>query len=198
VDVALKQRPPEGRVELDELTVERAKRGDRAAFRALVFHHQRAVFALLSRMLARRGSQALVEDLAQETFVRVFRALPTFGDDGRHNLSGWILTIAARLALDELRRPAPATEPLDRIADVAAGARVDQAVERHALRSALERAVEQLPPPYRATFLLRELHGLPYEEIAEALAVDLGTVKSRLNRARTVLRAALTGILDEP
>jgi RNA polymerase sigma-70 factor (ECF subfamily) len=186
------------RTELDDLTLARAKRGDKAAFRQLVIHYQRPVFALLSRLLAARGGQALVEDLAQETFVRVFRALGTFGDDGRNNLSGWILTIATRLALDELRKRPLCTESYERAMEILPGGpAADRAAEQTDLRNALERAVSQLPPAFRATFLLREVHGLEYEAIAEALNVDLGTVKSRLNRARTVLRAALTGIYHE-
>ncbi len=190
---------PEGelRAELDEVTFLRARRGDRAAFRVLVAHYQRPVFALLSRMLMTRGREMLVEDLAQETFVRVFRSLGTFGNDGRLNLTGWILTIATRLALDELRKRPPRIEPLARAEELPGPERTDEAMERRALGAAIERAVSQLPPSYRATFLLRELHGFDYDAIAEALQIDLGTVKSRLSRARAVLRAALTGIVDE-
>jgi RNA polymerase sigma-70 factor (ECF subfamily) len=197
--LAIKRREGESaRLELDDLTLARAKRGDKAAFRQLVAVYQRPVFALLSRMLGARGQQALVEDLAQETFVRVFRSLASFGADGRNNLSGWILTIAARLALDELRRSAPRVESYERAVDsLPGGPAADHAAEQQDLRNALERAVSQLPPAFRATFLLREIHGLEYEAIAEALGVDLGTVKSRLNRARAVLRAALTGIYHE-
>jgi RNA polymerase sigma-70 factor (ECF subfamily) len=180
------------RAELDELTLSRAQRGDGAAFRVLVETYQRPVFALLSRMLTARGLSAQVEDIAQETFVRVHRALPEFGRDGRRRLGGWILTIAARLAIDELRRRAP--EPLgepDRLAQLPGPARTDEPAERRALRAAIERAVERLSPEHRAAFLLREVHGLDYEAIAGALGIDLGTVKSRLGRARAALRQAL-------
>jgi RNA polymerase sigma-70 factor (ECF subfamily) len=178
------------RAELDELTLARAQRGEPAAFRQLVETYQRPVFALLSRMLQARGLAAQVEDLAQETFVRVHRALPEFGRDGRRRLGGWVLTIAARLAIDELRRRAP--EPLGgELAQLPGPARTDEPAERRALRAAIERAVERLSPEHRAAFLLREVHGLDYEAIAEALGIDLGTVKSRLGRARAALRQAL-------
>src|SRR5215470_592892 len=95
-----------GSRELDDVTLARAQRGEAAAWRALVEHYQRAVFALLSRMLAPSGRAALVEDLAQETFLRAFRALPAFDRGGRARLSTWILTIATRLGIDELRRRA--------------------------------------------------------------------------------------------
>ena len=100
--------------DLDDLTLARAQRGDRQAFRALVERYQRPVFALLGRMLLRAGRESIVEDLAQETFVRVFRSLASFGADGRRNVSAWILTIAARLAIDELRRDPRRAEPLGR------------------------------------------------------------------------------------
>jgi len=182
------------RQELDDVTLERARRGDRNAFRRLVERYERPVFALLGRMLYTSGQESLVEDLAQETFVRVFHGLAAFGADGRLNLSGWILTIAARLAIDELRRP-PRVESLsDGIPDEA---RADRESERRGLAAAIGRAVEQLSPEQRAVFLLREVHGLEYDAIAESLAIDLGTVKSRLSRARAALRAALSGIHDE-
>jgi RNA polymerase sigma-70 factor (ECF subfamily) len=90
--------------ELDELTVARAQRGDDRARRELVLRYQRPVFALLSRMLHGRASHTSVEDLAQETFLKVFRALPGFDRQGSARLSTWILTIATNLAIDELRR----------------------------------------------------------------------------------------------
>src|SRR5690349_21305814 len=99
-DAPGRRRPPE----LDELTLARAQRGDEASCRSMVGRYQGPVFAMLGRRL---GSDGLVEDLAQETFLRVFRALPGFRPAGRARLSSWILTIATRLALDELRRRRP-------------------------------------------------------------------------------------------
>src|SRR5207249_8747448 len=120
------------------------------------------------------------EDLAQETFVRVFRALPSFGEDGRLQLSSWILTISARLAIDELRRAGLDTEPLDRVAfRLAGGEPTDGQAERRSLAASIERAVDGLSPEYRAAFLVREGHGLEYEAIAAALSIAPGTVKSR-------------------
>jgi RNA polymerase sigma-70 factor (ECF subfamily) len=183
---------------LDELTVARAARGDRGAFRLLVERYERPVFALLSRMLFRSGRESLVEDLAQETFVRVFRGLADFGRDGRTNLTAWILTIATRLCIDELRKRPLVLEPLDRAArDIAGTTRADHDRERVEVAQAIARAVAELSPEFRATFLLREVHDMDYESIAAALSVDVGTVKSRLNRARLALRRALQGFYDE-
>src|SRR5687768_15947133 len=110
--VASAGKPPGRAPELDELTLVRAQRGEDAACRALVTRYQRDVFALLSRLLGPAGMRGLVEDLAQETFLRAFRALPGFDRGGPARLSSWLLTIATRLALDELRRRRPHAEPL--------------------------------------------------------------------------------------
>lgn len=171
--------------ELDDLTLARAQRGEGPACRALVERYQRPVFALISRMCG----PMRCEDLAQETFLRVFTALPRFVAPGPARLSTWILTIATRLALDELRRRPLVTAALD---DKLAGpGRTDEGADRRALRAALQRAVADLSPDQRAVVLLREVHGLDYDEIARALDIDLGTVKSRLHRARAALRTAL-------
>lgn len=181
-----------GREELDELTLRRAQRGDDDACRALVLRYQTPVFALISRMLgpARPG---LVEDLAQETFLQVFRALSSFAPLGPARLSTWILTIASRRAIDELRKRPEPLEPLE--ADrLPGGERADQAVRRREIAVAIARAVGQLGPGYRAAFLLREYHGFDYADIARALDIDVGTVKSRLARARAALREALAEV----
>ncbi len=189
--------PAETSSELDQLTLARAQRGDERACRTLVECYQRRVFALLSRFVGARGRAAEtaahgVDDLAQETFLRVFRALPEFSPAGPARLSTWILTIATRLALDELRRRPSVLAPLDET--VPAPHRADEPSERAALGRAIERAVRALSPDHRAVFLLREYHGLEYDEIARALDLDTGTVKSRLSRARAALRDALAEV----
>lgn len=180
--------------ELDEPTLRRAARGDAAAARALVELYQGRVFALVSRMLAGRG-RATIEDAAQDTFLHVFRRLAGFDAGGAARLSTWILTIAARRAIDELRRQRPALLPdLERAGE----ARADERAVRRELAQAIEAALRELSPELRAAFLLREYHGLEYAEIAEALDIDLGTVKSRLSRARAALRERLAEVHREP
>jgi len=178
--------------ELDEVTLRRAQRGDDDACRALVERYQTAVFALLSRLLG-AGRRAQVEDLAQETFLQVFRGLAGFTPLGPARLSTWILTIASRRAIDELRRPERRTElPAEPIALE----RADEGAIRREVGAAVQRAVAGLSPEYRAAFLLREYHGLEYADIARALGIDVGTVKSRLSRARAALRQALAEVHD--
>jgi len=175
------------RAELDDLTLARAQRGDEPAWRALVEHYQRPVFGLLTRLLSPAARRDLVEDLAQETFLRAFRALPGFDRSAAGRLSSWLLTIAARLALDELRqRRAP-----DAAAARAPAPPAASRPERRLVADIVTRAVAALSPDHRAVILLREVHGFDYEEIAAALAISVGTVRSRLSRARTELRTAL-------
>lgn len=182
------------RTELDDLTLTRAQRGEEPAWRALVQRYQRPVFALLARMLSPVARRDLVEDLAQETFLRAFRALPTFDRAAPGRLSSWLLTIATRLALDELRRRRPLPGTLQEVHFQAAGMSPPShptSPDHRLLNKVLTRAVEALSPDHRAVILLRDVHELAYEEIATALALSVGTVKSRLSRARAELRAAL-------
>jgi len=168
---------------LDELTLRRAQRGDEGAWRDLVALYQQPIQALVWRLLIGR-SRHRVEDLVQETFVRVLRALPGFDLDGPATLSTWMLTIATRLALNELRRDEPVALDVEPIAP----GRTDTELERRRLGAAIAAAVASLAEGQRAVFVLREYHDLDYQEIAEILEIDLGTVKSRLARARAALR----------
>src|SRR5690606_12995530 len=151
------------------------------------------VYALIWRLLAGRARHR-AEDLTQETFVRVLRALPSFDPGGPATLSTWILTIATRLALNELRRPESAGlahEPIGR-------ERADADAERKRLGAAIAAGVAELPDTQRAVLVLREYHELDYAEIADVLELDVGTVKSRLSRARAALREHLTRTLGGP
>jgi RNA polymerase sigma-70 factor (ECF subfamily) len=172
--------------ELDALTLARARRGDPDAFRALVERYAASVHALLYRMVEARLGAARVDDLAQDTFVRLHGALPRFDPSGPARLSTYILTIATRLALNALRDERP-TEPLAAVADLPASDRTDLALERARLR----RAVAGLTAEHRAVVLLRDVHDLGYDEIARALDLAPGTVRSRLHRARAELRRLL-------
>lgn len=177
--------------ELEPAVLARAVRGDRDACTALVARYQGRMFALVSRMLPRRP-RATIEDVAQDTFLHVFRQLGNFDPTGPARLSTWILTIAARRSIDEFRRPVPVSLVDDDRIDEH---RPDQATSQRELVAAIEAALEDLSPELRAAFLLREYHELEYSEIARALAIDLGTVKSRLSRARAALRERLAEVV---
>jgi RNA polymerase sigma-70 factor, ECF subfamily len=173
--------------ELDPERVARSQARDPAALRAFVEHYERAVFALLSRIL---GPRSEVEDLAQETFLRAIRALPSFDPHGTARLSTWLLTIATRLALDVCRRRTRELgSPLQ--VEPASGSTPEHEVQRAELRCAIASAVEELPADQRAAFVLAEFHGFTIEDIAEALHTPRSTVKTRLFRARAKLSRAL-------
>jgi RNA polymerase sigma-70 factor, ECF subfamily len=165
----------------------RCQAGEPAALRAFVECYQRAVFALLSRIM---GRHAEVEDLAQETFLRAIRALPGFHADGVARLSTWLLTIATRLALDVCRKRT--REPRSSlVAEPVSASTPEQEVQRAQLRSAIASAIDELPSDQRAAFVLAEFHGFAIEDIATALQIPQGTVKTRLFRAREKLSRAL-------
>lgn len=179
--------------DLDEVTLRRAQRGEAGAFRELVERYQRAIWDLAVRMLAGTAVAHRAEDVVQETFVRVHRALPSFDPAGPARLSTWILTIASRLALNELRVAprAAATVPIESMIDTAAADSPVRAAEIQERARTIAAALAELPEQARAVIVLREYHDLDYEEIARALEIDLGTVKSRLSRARALLRERL-------
>ena len=171
--------------------IERVLTGDVEAFRELVERHQRRVF-LFVRNLVRHAPDA--EDLVQEVFIRVFRHLHRF--DQTKKFSTWIYTIASNLAKNELRNRS--RNPLVFFQTIKRNweadhrplqfedttARPDDLYRKRFLKDAVERCVTQLPEHHRVVFVLRELEGKSYEEIAEITGCNLGTVKSRLNRAR--------------
>jgi RNA polymerase sigma-70 factor (ECF subfamily) len=171
----------------DDLLV-RLRRGDSRAFEDLVRRYQHRVFGVGLRML---GSRAEAEEIAQETFLRAHRALAEFRGEAR--LGTWLYGIASRLASSERRHPRADDDALDRVpANVADAA---TALERTELEAALHQAIAELPDERRIVIVLRDVEGLAYEEISEALGLELGTVRSRLHRARMELKAKLERFL---
>jgi RNA polymerase sigma-70 factor (ECF subfamily) len=174
----------------------RCRAQDPSAFRVFVVQHQRMVFALLSRML---GHGPEVEDLAQETFVRAFRAFPGFDPEGSAKPSTWLLTIATRLALDSRKKKRAEVRSIDEPSEdgTPVEGRVDatpeRALESRELGRAIATAAASLPDDQRAALVLAEMHGLSIDEIAAALEVPANTAKTRLFRAREKMRAALAG-----
>jgi RNA polymerase sigma-70 factor, ECF subfamily len=193
---------PPNNAELDEITLGRAQRGDDQACHALVRRYQQAVFQTLGRVVGRRRPHGLagvsLADLAQETFLRVFRQLPGFVPVGAARLSTWILTIATRTAIDELRRRCPETLSDDAGTALVARSLADDEARGHDAVAAVERALAALPADWRAVLLLRVEHELEYQDIARALGIEVGTVRSRLARARAALWEALAELRETP
>jgi len=182
----------EGRAGHDADLEDRLRRGDPRAFEELVIAYQHRVFGVALRMLRNRGE---AEEIAQEVFLRVHRAVGNFR--GEAKLSTWLYAITSRLCLNRLasgerRMAREGEESLERLradADPAAHA------ERGELEAALQRAITELPEERRVVVVLRDFEGLSYEEIAAALDLPLGTVRSRLHRARTDLKEKLERFL---
>jgi len=185
---------PSSDAELGRDVLARCKAHDAVAFRAFVVRYQRPVFAVLSRMLG-RGPH--VEDLAQDVFLRAFRAFPTFDLDHAAKPSTWILTIATRAALDAKKRAIVPTVPIEAARTTGSGVTPETERQRSELRESIARAAAELPDDQRAAFVLAEFHGLSMAEIAAILEVPENTVKTRLFRARTKLQECLAPLREE-
>lgn len=205
---ALKVQPirPAGRAELQELDDNQLVTvflgGTTRAFDLLVERYQTRLLNFVYRTV---GDRERAEDLVQEAFIRVHRHLARF--DQSKKFSTWIYTIASNLAKNELRNRA--RNPLVYFQTMTSGwededrplefedpqARPDDAFDRRHLRELVDAAVRRLPVHHRQVFVLRELEGRSYEEIAEMTHCNLGTVKSRLNRARSAFAEIVGPVL---
>jgi RNA polymerase sigma-70 factor, ECF subfamily len=178
---------------LDPATVAAAKAGLPWAQQAVLERFERPVWAVVCRILGRAGRDGVADDVAQDALLAVLRGLPRLQLDHGAPLATWVLTIAARTALSELRRRHPPTTSIED-SELVADERPDHRAEQDSSLGAIADAVETLTPEIRATFVLRAYHELAYPEIAEILGVDLGTVKSRLFRARAALQRRLSEV----
>jgi RNA polymerase sigma-70 factor, ECF subfamily len=171
-----------------------AQGGDLFAFDEVVRRYQRRVYSTALRIVRRHD---LADDVTQEAFLRAHRALGSY--DRARPFGPWICRIAANLAINHVRSPEAREEALEDGASEAAPASASDgplnAVLDKEARDLLEEAVGRLPAEQRAVFVLRTFEDLSYKEIAETLDLSVGTVMSRLSRAREKLRVALAGYL---
>jgi RNA polymerase sigma-70 factor, ECF subfamily len=167
--------------------VERCRRGDEGAFQELVDRYKDLVFALIGRTVQDRSRS---EDLAQDVFLRIHRGLPYFRGEAR--LSTWIYRIVANVCVQDQGRPSP-HESLDdeRTRERASPASADRRFGDLELRDRLEKAIARLQPNYRLLIAAHYLQGVQYEDLAEALQLPLGTLKTQLYRAKQQLRRLL-------
>ncbi|MBI1737286.1 MAG: sigma-70 family RNA polymerase sigma factor [Candidatus Rokubacteria bacterium] len=173
----------------DRALLSRLRAGDAQAFEEMVIAYQHRVFGVALRMLGRRAE---AEEVAQEAFLRAHRSVAGFRGDAK--LSTWLYAITSRLCLNRLasahhRRVRHDDEALARVADDAASA--TDHLERREREAAVHRAIAELGDERRLVIVLCDLEGLTYEEIAGALELPVGTVRSRLHRARMELREKL-------
>ncbi len=190
----------QGKTDSDQMLVERVQRGDRSAFDMLVRKYQHKIIKLISRYV-HDSTEAL--DVAQEAFIKAYRAIPGFRGDSAFYT--WLYRIAINTAKNHL--VAESRRPLDHGVDLQDPEQYDMQArlrdmdtpERLLLTEEIQRtvetAIEQLPEDLRTAIILREIEGMSYEEIAQAMSCPVGTVRSRIFRAREAIDGKLRPLL---
>ena len=171
-----------------------ASQGDAAAFNSLMGMHERRMYAVALRMC---GNAEDAQDCLQEAMLRVYRAISGF--KGQSSFSTWLYRITMNTCLDELRKRKnrPSTS-LDGLVDagwspVDAGETPERHTLRREVRQTLQAMILELPEDMRAAVVLRDIQGYSYDEIAEMLDTNVGTIKSRISRGRERLREKISG-----
>lgn len=178
----------------DARLITRAQQGDTAAFEVLLLRHRSLALRLAARVLGRSASPADAEDAVQDAFLSAWRRLPEFR--GEASFSRWMCRIVTNRCLNLARSQRP-TMPLDGVLDgvgepaAASGQSPERRAEAGAALLALRAALAALTPPQRACWLLAELHGLSYQEIAQVVRSTPQAVRGRIFRARRDLAAAM-------
>lgn len=180
----------------DLLLAKRAAKGDEAAFETIVLQNQTLIYNLcLSRLASREDAL----DVSQDTFLKAYRSIGAYR--GESKLSSWLYRICLNCITDHQRRHTEAHIPIDpdengeggiNVVDESPDSSPEKAAERADVQSAVRAAVAQLPHESRDVLILREFEGMSYDEIAATLDIEVGTVKSRLNRAKQKLKEILT------
>ncbi len=182
-------------------TIRAAQRGDSSAFDRLVDAYYRSVYNTAYRML---GAESAASDATQATFLKVYEALESFRGDA--SFSTWLYRITMNVCLDDLRRRR--NEPQSLTAEDDEGEPTGErdlpdesdeparSAEQKELQRLVHEAIGRLPEDFRTVIVLYDIRGLSYQDIGEALDIPLGTVKSRLNRARHALREEMAGHLE--
>ncbi len=196
--------PVERPVDSDALLVERAVAGDQKAFELLVIKYQRRIQRLIGRMVR---DVDLVEDIAQETFIRAYRALGQFR--GEAQFYTWLYRIAvntAKKALMDLKRNPTVSENAYKTSDddetspleneLTSSETPDAVLASKEIAQIINTAMDALPEELRQAITLREIEGLSYEEISEAMGCPIGTVRSRIFRAREAISQKIKPLLE--
>jgi RNA polymerase sigma-70 factor (ECF subfamily) len=188
--------------DVDAKLVARVQAGDKAAFDLLVLKYQRKILRLLSRMLR---DQSEIEDVMQEAFIKAYRALPQFRGDSAFYT--WLYRIAINTARNwmasQARRPSSPSlhqsedgETFDEIDNLTDNNTPESLLASREIADSVNETIKALPAELRTAIVLREIEGLSYEEIAQAMECPIGTVRSRIFRAREAIAAKLRPMID--
>jgi RNA polymerase sigma-70 factor (ECF subfamily) len=186
----------------DAVLVERVKQGSSEAFEELVRRYEHKVYSITYRMM---GNPEDAREAQQEAFLRAYRFLPKF--ESKSSFYTWLYRIATNVSLTKLRRrKAPPTVSLDEPLNEEGSGTLEIPDEVHSpetefkrrrLRDAIQKAVDELPSDYKPVVVLRDMEGLPNEEVSETLGISVPAVKSRLHRGRMMLREKLASYMAE-
>ena len=189
--------------DVDAKLVARVQAGDKAAFDLLVLKYQRKILRLLSRMLR---DQSEIEDVMQEAFIKAYRALPQFRGDSAFYT--WLYRIAINTARNwmasQSRRPSSPSlhqseegETFDEIDNLTDNNTPESLLASREIAESVNDSIQALPEELRTAIVLREIEGLSYEEIAQAMGCPIGTVRSRIFRAREAIATKLRPMIDQ-
>ncbi|MFW8565711.1 RNA polymerase sigma factor RpoE [Orrella sp. 11846] len=187
----------------DAELVARVQNGDKKAFDLLILKYQRKILRLLSRMMR---DQNEIEDVMQETFIKAYRAIPQFRGDSAFYT--WLYRIAINTARNwmtaQTRRPSvpnlsqsDSDETFDEIENLTDSNTPESILAGQEVAACVNEAIEQLPEELRTAIVLREIEGLSYEEIAQTMDCPIGTVRSRIFRAREAIAQKLRPLLQQ-
>lgn len=188
--------------DIDAELIARVRRGDKRAFDLLVLKYQRRIMRLLSRMVRNPSD---IEDIAQETFIKAYRALPDFRGDSAFYT--WLYRIAINTARNwhvALSRRPQAIDPVqtdegetfDQIDNLTDINTPEALLVSRQVAATINQAMQELPDDLRTAILLREVEGMSYEDIAQTMQCPIGTVRSRIFRAREAIAKKLRPVLD--
>lgn len=189
--------------DVDAALVARVQRGDKRAFDLLVLKYQRKIMRLLSRMIR---DPAEIEDVTQEAFIKAYRALPQFRGDSAFYT--WLYRIAINTARNwqaaNGRRPVTSSvvesaegETFDEIDNLTDISTPESMLASRQIAETVNAAMQSLPPDLRTAILMREIDGMSYEDIAQAMGCPIGTVRSRIFRAREAIASQLRSVLGD-